>query len=442
MLGAGLVLASACNSGGATPAPASHAATTAPQSQAATTAPESQSATTAPSQGTSKGTVKIGVDLPLSGGEKPNGDPTLKGVQLAVDEANAAGGANGYQIELDVRDDAVNGVHNPDQGATNASALVADPTVVGMVGPFNSNVGAAEIPVTSAAGLLQCSPANTNPTLTKPGADGKFLRGDNDPSYVRVATTDDVQGPALADLLYTELNVQTVFIIDDTETYGKGIADTFQARFEELGGTVTGRQGVANPDGTADYSSVLTAAKGANPGAVFFGGVSTTGAGKVRSQMVDADMGDLPFVGGDGIVDGPGTSDGSFINLAGPAAENSHGSVAAIHDIPNADEFTNKYKAKYNEDPGAYSAPAYACAQIILEAISNSDATDNAGLRSDVRDYVFGGNSFDTVLGPVTFDENGDTSQKIISFYKTDMTAADGAGDWVFDFQKDFGATQ
>ena len=389
---------------------------------------------------TGKGTVKIGVDLPLSGGELPNGQPTLNGIQMAIDEANAAGGAGGYQLALDTRDDAVNGVHNPDQGATNAGALVAESDVIGMVGPYNSNVGAVEIPVTAAAGLLQCSPANTNPDLTKANAQGAYARGSNDPSYVRVATTDDVQGPALADYLYNTLGIHSVFIVDDTETYGKGIADTFEAKFNSLGGTVTDRQGVTNSDGTADYSAVLTQAKSGNPGAVFFGGVTTTGGGHLRAQMADAGMGDLPYIGGDGIQDGSGDTTGTFINLAGPAAANSYSSVAAIHDIPDPEGFANKYKAKYNSDPGSYSAAGYACAQVIIAALNNATATDMAGLRKAVRDYVFGGNSFDTVLGSIKFDANGDTSQHIISFYKTDMTS--GAGAWVFDKQQDFGTSQ
>jgi branched-chain amino acid transport system substrate-binding protein len=419
------MIAVACGTGGASPTPAGSPAST----PVATGSP-------------SGGTIKIGVDLPLSGGEAPNGEPTRNAIQLAVDEANANGGVAGYTIALDVRDDAVNGVHNPDQGATNAQALVADPSVVAMVGPYNSNVGRAQIPVTSAAGLLQCSPANTGPGLTKPEFGALDIRGTNAPSYIRVATTDDIQGPAMAQAMF-DLGVKNVFIIDDTETYGKGIADTFEAKFTELGGTIAGRQGVANSDGTADYSGILTAALANDPDGVFFGGVTTTGGAKVRSQMVDAGMGDLPYGGGDGIVDGSGATTGSFINLAGAAAADAHGSVAAIHDIPDPDAFANKYRAAFTTDPGAYSASAYGCTQIILAAIEGAvgaGATDMSALRAGVRDFVFEATTpFDTVLGPVTFDENGDTSQKIISFYKTDMTAADGKGDWVFDYQQDFG---
>jgi branched-chain amino acid transport system substrate-binding protein len=327
-------------------------------------------------------------------------------------------------------------VHNPDQGAQNAQQLVSDESVVGMVGPYNSNVGAAEIPVTSAAGLLQCSPANTNPSLTKPDASGKLLRGDNKVSYVRTAATDDFQGPALAVYLHDTLGKNSVFIVDDTETYGKGLADEFEKKFKELGGTVTGRQGVPNSDGSADYTSVLTAAKGQNPEAVMYGGVTTTGGAKLRNQMADVGMGDLPYIGGDGIVDGGAKTDGSFMNLAGENAANSFGSVAAIHDIPDPEGFAKKYKDEYNEDPGAYSAPAYACTQIILKAIAESagSASDMKALREAVRAYVTdSANTFDTVLGPIKFDENGDTSQKIISMYKADTSA----GDWVFDKQID-----
>ncbi len=389
--------------------------------------------------GATKGTIVIGVDLPLSGGEAPNGQPTLSGIKLAIEKAN--GQAGGYKIETDVRDDAVNGTHNPEQGATNVQALIANENVIAMVGPFNSNVGKAEIPLTSPAGLLQCSPANTNPSLTKKGADGKFLRGDNPVSYIRVATTDDIQGPALADYLYTTLKKTKVFIVDDTETYGKGLADTFEAKFKDLGGTVTARQGVPNPDGSADYTSILTAAKGAGPDSVMYGGVTTTGGAKLRTQMADVGMGDLSYIGGDGIVDGSGDTTSSYVNLAGPAAANSFGSVAATHDIPNAGDFAAAFKAKYATDPGAYSAPAYACTQVILAAVEAvaKDAKDMKDLREKVRAYVTtGGQKFDTALGPVSFDENGDSSQKVISFYKTDMTAADGKGDWVFASQKDF----
>ena len=184
------------------------------------------------------------------------------------------------------------------------------------------------------------------------------------------------------------------------------------------------------------YSALYFAA--AKPEAVFYGGVTSTGGGLVRKQMDQAGLGAAAYLGGDGIQDGNGGTDGSFINIAGAAAANSFSSVAAIHDIPGAADFATKYKAAYNVDPGAYSASGYACAQIILQAIKTAagkgDVTREA-VRAAATDTTA---KFDTVLGPVSFDAVGDTSQKIISLYKVDMTQAGGKGDWIFDKQVDY----
>jgi branched-chain amino acid transport system substrate-binding protein len=424
----------------------SSAATTAPAAPAGSAAaPAASAAAPAGSSAASGKTITIGVDLPLSGGEFANGDPTKKGIQLAVDQANKAGGVGGYTIVLSIKDDAVNGVHNPQQGATNVQTLVADPSVIGIVGPFNSNVGAAEIPITNQAGLLQCSPANTNPGLTKPQYGALDIRKafPNRINYIRVATTDDIQGLAGAEYAYTDLGKRRAYVVDDTETYGKGLADVFATQFAKLGGTVVKHDGA--PATTTDYTPLLTAVQSQNPDVVYFGGVTATGGGLLRKQMAQVGMGSLAFGGGDGIVDGPGGVQGSFITVAGSAAANSFGTIAATHDIPNASAFSDAYKAAYGAEPGAYSASAYACTQVILQALAAvaSTATSPAALREAVRAYATNpANKFTTQLGTISFDSNGDTSQHIISFYKTDMTAAGGKGDWVFVRQQDFGASQ
>ncbi len=428
---AAVVVAGACSSA-ATPAP-----TAAPAGSAAPA-----SAAPAGSAATGSKYVTIGVDLPLSGGEFANGDPTKKGVQLAVDQANANGGIAGYTIKLSIKDDAVNGVHNPQQGATNVQTLVADPTVIGIVGPFNSNVGAAEIPITNQAGLLQCSPANTNPGLTKPQYGALDIRKafPNRINYIRVATTDDIQGLAGAEFAYNDLGKRRAYIVDDTETYGKGLADVFEAQFKTLGGTVVKHDGA--PGSTTDYTPLLTAVQSKNPDVVYFGGVTATGGGILRKQMAQVGMGSLAFGGGDGIVDGPGGVEGSFITVAGNAAANSFGTIAATHDIPNAQAFSQAYQKAYGAAPGAYSASAYACTQVILQALQAVAATTTSpsALREAVRAYATDPtHKFNTQLGTISFDQNGDTSQHIISFYKTDMTAAGGKGDWVFVRQQDFG---
>jgi branched-chain amino acid transport system substrate-binding protein len=386
--------------------------------------------------GTSGGdkVIKIGISLPLSGSSLASAGPARDGALLAIKEFSL----KGYKVEPFVLDHSVNGVHDPQQGAKDMTTLVSDPAVMAVVGPFNSSVAKVQIPVSNEAGLLQCSPANTNPDLTK-GDPGKQLRAKfpDRINYVRVATTDDIQGPAVAQFGIQVLGLKKVAIIDDTETYGKGLADAFEAEWKKLGGEVVGREGA--PKGTTDYLPILTKFKEGSPDAVFYGGVTATGGGLVRKQMPQAGLGDLAYMGGDGIQDGLGSTAGSFINIAGAAAPNSFSSVAAIAEYPGAADFAKKYEAEYKVAPGAYSASGYACAQVVLKAIEAA-ATKGDVTRENVRAAgVDPATTFETVLGPVTFDAVGDTNQRIISLYKVDMTAANGVGDWVFEKQVDYG---
>jgi branched-chain amino acid transport system substrate-binding protein len=383
-------------------------------------------------------TIKIGISLPLSGSSLASAGPARDGALLAIKEANAAGTVKGYTLTADILDHSVNGQYDTQQGAKDMTTLVSDSAVMGVVGPFNSAVAKVQIPISNAGGLLQCSPANTNPDLTK-GDAGAQLRSANPTkiNYIRVATTDDIQGPAVATYAYTDLGLKKVAIIDDLSVYGKGIADAFSAQFTKLGGTVVDREG-ADPK-TTDYSSILTKFAGLSPDSVFFGGVTANGGGLVRKQMPQAGLGALPLLGGDGIQDQNGGVQGSFINIAGAAAANSFSSVAAIHDIPGAADFATKYTAEYKADPGAYSASGYACAQVIISALATAAGKGDI-TRENVRAAATDTTAtFNTVLGPVQFDSVGDTTQKIISLYKVDMTASGGKGDWVFVKQINYG---
>ncbi|MFM8177205.1 MAG: branched-chain amino acid ABC transporter substrate-binding protein, partial [Candidatus Limnocylindrus sp.] len=285
-----------------------------------------------------------------------------------------------------------------------------------------------QIPVSSEAGLAQCSPPNTNPDLTK-GEAGAALRGGRPVNYVRVAATDDFQGPAVA--VYAKSRGKSkVFIVDSTDTYGKGIADAFEAEFLAGGGTVLGREGA--PAGTTDFTAIVTAALALGPDAFFYGGVTADGAGLFRKAIEQAGGGDIEFYGGDGIQDGSG--DGSYIAIAGAAAAKSFSSVAAIENIPDKAGFAAKYEAEYGEAPGAYSAAGYACAQVILDAIKRAAAAGEV-TRETVRAAVVDtAVTYSTVLGDLSFDEVGDTSQKVISLYEV------VDGNWTFVEQVDYAA--
>src|SRR6476469_6117743 len=260
-------------------------------------APSTGASAAAPSAGgsavASKGELKLGVTLPLSGGAAADGQPTLKGAQLAVDAANAAGGIGGYTIKLVPLDHAVNGKYNEQQGAADMQTFVADPKVIGVVGPYNSAVAKVQIPISNAAGLLQCSPANTNETLTKPEFGALDFRKANPDkiNYIRVAATDDIQGPAMAIYDYNTLGLKNMLVVDDVTTFGKGVADNFQKKFEELGGKVT-RVGAGKD--TTDFKSIITNAKTSNPDGVYYGGVVTSGAGLLLKQLRQQGL-NIPF---------------------------------------------------------------------------------------------------------------------------------------------------
>lgn len=388
-------------------------------------------------------TIKIGTELPMSGAETANGEPTANGVKLAIKQANAKGAIPGYTLDISVQDDAVNGAHDPQQGATNMHALVADTSVVGVVGPFNSSVAQAEIPISNAGGLLQCSPANTNTGLTYPPTSLQYRPNNPDKiNYIRLAAPDSIQGPAGADFVYNDLGAKTVYILDDTETFGVGVGDSFAKQFEADGGTVTKRDSA--PKSTTDYTPLFTAAAAAHPAAVYLAGTTPTGMGLALKQgRTVAGFESIPFMGPDGVADlGPGGTEGATITVAGQAAHDVFGTVAGVHDLPSGSTFVADYTAEFGKAPGAYSAIAYACAQVIIANAAKAVAassTDLAALREAVRAAATAaGNTYDTVIGTVSFDKNGDITTPYMSFYKTDLTADGGKGGWVYVKQQAF----
>jgi branched-chain amino acid transport system substrate-binding protein len=433
--GAAMLVFAACSTPAGSSAPSSSAAA----SQPAGSEPAGSEPAASGPVDTSKGTVKIAIELPMQGSELAASQPIVNGIRLAVKQAG--GGAGGYAIEIPdsaIYDDALNGAHDPQTGANNMTKIVGEPDVVAVIGPLNSSVAKAEIPISNEGGVLQCSPANTNPDLTK-GAPAKQLRTKPN-NYIRVVTTDDVQGPAAAQYIYDVLGKKSVYVIDDTETFGKGVADAFDAEFVKRGGTVVKHD--AAPKTTQDYVSIMTAAKALNPESIYFGGVTATGGARILLAAQQAGLGDVPYVGPDGINDGSGETKDSFLNLAAAAAKNSYSTLAGIGDFPGRAKFAEDYKTEYNIDPTGYAGTGFACAQVVVDALNRAGATspaDMTALKEAVR--AAGTDTaakYTTIVGDITFDENGDTSQKIVSIYSVDPAGANGKGDWKFETQVDY----
>src|SRR6202049_561959 len=167
-----------------------------------------------------QGTISVATDLPLTGGDATDGPPVEKAAHLAVTQANTNKTLGGCTLKYTSKDDATvlkNG-HDPAQGAANITALSSDQSVVGVVGPFNSNVAVAEIPVASQNHLALISPANTNPGLTQAGSNPDVNTASLYPgphTYFRTIGTDITQGQILSYVATTELKYTKAYVIDD-----------------------------------------------------------------------------------------------------------------------------------------------------------------------------------------------------------------------------------
>jgi len=227
--------------------------------------------TSAPAAGST--IIKVATDLPVSGKDESGGKPAENGAHLAVDQANLNKTIPGYTLQFDPKDDVgPSGAHDAAVGKANVGALISDALVAGIVGPFNSGVAQAEMPVANQAPIALVSPSNTNPCLTQntaaAGCTGandiiSTLRPTGNVTYFRIATTDDHQGGVGADLLYTQLGFHKVWVVDDAEAYGLGLATAFIAEWQKDGGTVLGHS--SEPSATTSFVSLLTSIGAAKP---------------------------------------------------------------------------------------------------------------------------------------------------------------------------------
>ncbi|HXW77248.1 MAG TPA: branched-chain amino acid ABC transporter substrate-binding protein [Candidatus Eremiobacteraceae bacterium] len=381
----------------------------------------------------STGTITIGVDLPLSGADASDGVPTANGVQLAVRDANDAGLVSGFVLRVDVRDDAVNGVHDPGKGAANFFSFVADPDDLGVIGPLNSNVAEAEIPISDEDRLALISPSNTNPALTT-GAEAMRLRRVNPLllTYFRVSTTDEFQGAAGAAFARREIGAHRAFVVDDGETFGRGIADEWASEFRSEGGTVLDHLHALR--GRTDYRALAGEIEGVHPDIVFFGGDSSTGAADARAAMDGTPLAAVPYESGDGILNQ------QFLDVAGSQAEGTYATVAAVDAarLPTAQEFVSEYRAAFDREPGDYSANAYAATMVLVQAISRAVAATGGKMpsRDDVLEQLRSDTAYPSILGMLSFDANGDTRLKIVSIWEVVKHR------WSFVMQRDFSHTK
>ena len=359
--------------------------------------------------------IKIGLDLPLSGIDGAASLPARNAVVLAIDDANRRGLPGGRKLALVDLDDAVQGKHNPAQGAQNMRAFVADPDVLAVIGPMNSNVAEAEIPLSNAAGLAQISMGATSVELTHLPQALRYRPAVPDrPTFFRVCASDDLQGAAVAQFA-RKLNVRNAFVIDDNESYGRGLADVFATAFPAAGGTILGREHLTPY--ALDFQAMLTKVRGTHPDAVFFGGIVSTGGAVLRRQMGDVGLGKIPYLGGDGLASP------EYASLAGASADNTYFTLVSpdVYHLPAAKRFLAAYRARFKAEPGNYSAPAYAATAVVVAALRRQLAgagADGIPSREAVLRAVAATAELSTPVGRVSFDQQGDLRDPVIGLYR------------------------
>lgn len=358
-------------------------------------------------------TVVIGLDAPLTGDLSALGIGIENSAELAVKTANENEEVEGVTFELEALDD----VAQAQQGQQNATKLVGNEDVMGVVGPLNSDVGQSMQKVFADADLVQVSPANTNPALTQ---GENWQSGDKKrpfDTYFRTSTTDAIQGPFAAQYLYNEEKLKKVFVIDDKKTYGAGLAGTFAQEFKNLGGKVVGTDHV-NPD-DKDFSAVATKVKNSGADFVYYGGEYPAGA-PLAAQVKETGA-KIPTVGGDALFSG------EYISLAKKNAEGDIASSvgAPLEQLDTAKQFIKNYEAAGYEDAyEAYGGYSYDSTWAIIQAVKAVVEENDGELPGDTDEArlaiteAMQGVSFEGVTGSVAFDEYGDTTNKQLSLYQ------------------------
>lgn len=306
-------------------------------------------------------TIKIGVASPFTGDYAQFGQYTKDGVELAVEEINAAGGVLGKKIEI---------VYGDDKGDSKEAVSVAqkfasDSSIVGVVGHFFSGATLAAGPIYQQNGIPAIAMASTNPDVANIG------------DYVyRINVGDNYQGSQLAGLMDYK-GYKKVSVIYDNSDYGKGVSDVFTKSFKELGGEVVVNESYLGGQ-DKDFSLILTKVKNSGSEAIILASYYSEAALIIQQSR---NLGiDVPFYASDSLY----TDD--FIKLAGADANGTH-VVAYFHESdPSeaAQEFIKKFEAKYNKKVDSWSPYCYDAMYVMADAIKRAGSTDKAKIKEAI----------------------------------------------------------
>jgi branched-chain amino acid transport system substrate-binding protein len=315
----------------------------------------------------------------LTGSEAAFGISTRNGVELALEEVNAAGGLLGKKVAVRVYDDQ----SKPEEAASATKRLITQDRVVAVLGEVASSNSLAMAPIAQEAKVPMVSPSSTNPRVTEVG------------DYIfRVCFIDPFQGFVMAKYAHEELKYTRVAILTDKKSaYSEGLTEVFQRKFTEMGGKVVGVEAYAKGD--TDFRAQLTNIKKLKVQGLYVPGYYED-VGKIAEQSKELGL-KVVMMGGDG------WDSAKLFELGGQAVEGSFVSnhYSAEDPSPRTQEFIKKYQVKYGAVPDSLAALGYDSARVVLDAIKRTGKTDGPTLR----DAIATTKDFPGVAGTITLDE-------------------------------------
>jgi branched-chain amino acid transport system substrate-binding protein len=369
----------------------------------------------------------IASDLPLQGGSADQSKSTNNAIKLLLKQMDNMAGEFSVGFREYDNSTAAKGSWDDAQCAKNAQAHVAAKDEVGVMGTYNSGCAKIIVPVLNQdpeGPMVMISNANTNPGLTKAWDAGEpekyYPTGAR--NYFRVVTTDDNQGNAAAEFAQS-IGVKRVYVLNDRQTYGIGVARSFTAAAKKLGLTVLsdGDAGTGWDDKAPNYEALFTKIKATKPDMVYVGGIFDLNGGQLVKDKVKylGDNSKVKFMMPDGFTGYP-----DFLALPEAAGAYLSFTGLSIDQFPKggaAEKFQADYLAEYGEAPtSSFSVYGAAAAQVLLAAIAKSDGT-RKGVFEAMKGIVVPAS--ESVVGTeLRFDENGD----IVSRDITILNVTDG----------------
>jgi branched-chain amino acid transport system substrate-binding protein len=368
-----------------------------------------------PGTGGDKGTIEIWSELPRQGSSKGQTDTIVAAIKYAIEQKG--GKVDGWTIKFTDQDDstAEAGAWTQERATALATEASTTDALVAYIGTFNSGAAKIVIPVLCRAGIAMVSPANTYPGLTKPGKGepnepGIYYPDGCKHNYFRVVPADDLQGKVGADWA-KELGATTVYVVDDSQIYGKGVADVFDASAKAIGLTVAEHDQISGDE--TDYKALAAKIAASGADLMYFGGITQQGAGQLWKDVRDASA-DIMLMGPDGIYEE------AFLDAALDAAEGTYltfGGTTADQYTGDAATWRDAFKATGSAIE-VYTIYGYEAANVVLAAIetaSKGGASTVSALRAATIDALLATKDFKGVLGTWSFDANGDTSNTLFS---------------------------